>query len=128
MLKLNMKIPFSTKPFCLRAHRASSRAMSALERLAKMAGDVVEVATGKSPKPEANEAKGDSHVARSSPKDARKAMESSASKKPQQKVMEKDMHFPELAPSTPLHRIRKRRKSMSPPLRPLKRPSSAHMG
>ena len=39
-----MKSPFSTKPFCLRAHRASSRAMSALERLAKMAGDVVEVA------------------------------------------------------------------------------------
>ena len=34
-MKLNMKSPFSTKPFCLRAHRASSRAMSALERLAK---------------------------------------------------------------------------------------------
>ena len=100
--------------------------MSALERLAKMAGDVVEVATGKSPKPETNEAKKDSHVASSSPKDARTAMGSSASKKARQKEMEQDMT--QLAPSTPPHRIRKRRKSMSPPQRPLKRPSSAHMG
>ena len=44
ILKVNMKSPFLTKPFCLTAHRASSRAMSALERLAEMAGGVVEVA------------------------------------------------------------------------------------
>lgn len=123
-----MSIP--TGQFWLqRAGQLKRRAMSALERLAALSANVVEFArtpTGKSPvaTPQMEEKKPDDKIDKSPATSLPKEMEGGCAKKEPAKIRSEKPKAEE-APVTPPHRIRKRRKSMSSPLRPRKRPSVA---